>query len=221
MSLDAFPVAVAAGAFDEGAPAVARVSPDRTSGAQAGEIRRAEDAALLARAADGDEASWRALVDLYLDDLVGFGWYLTGDRAEAEDVAQETFLKLIDKARTWDAAGLAGLRTWLHRVARNLAIDRMRRTRAMGLDDLAPAQIPSIGHAGERPQFDRAHHVRRALDSLPDRQREALVLTHYQGFSQIEAAELMDASIEAVESLLSRARRALKDALAPVRDDLI
>lgn len=221
MPLDAFPATDAAGAFDEGAPAVARTKSPDVRDVSGAAIRRAEDAALLARAAGGDEAAWRALADLYLDDLVAFGWYLMGDRAEAEDVAQDTFLKLMAKAKDWNADGGAGLRTWLHRVARNTAIDRLRRARAIGLDDMAPADTPITRHPGDHAQFDRAHHVRMALDALPDRQREALVLTHYQGFSQAEAADLMDASVEAVDSLLARGRRALKDALAPVRDDLI
>ena len=135
------------------------------------------------------------------------------DDAEAEDVAQETLLRL------WrNAAGLelgeGGVRPWLRRVASNLCIDRVRARRNTTVTDDACRRRASrptqVTHLAERELGQR---VDAALKALPERQRLALTLFHYEGMSQIEVGEAMGISDEAVESLLARARRALKVSL--------
>jgi RNA polymerase sigma factor (sigma-70 family) len=138
---------------------------------------------------------------------------MLGDAAEAEDVAQEAMLKAWRQAPKW-APGKARFDTWLHRVALNLCYDRLRRRREIPTD--TPPDRPDEGPAPDRGLLAAETGVRvdAALKRLPDRQREAIVLCHYQELSNIEAAALMEISVEALESLLSRGRRALRQALS-------
>ncbi len=180
----------------------------------------ADDDALVARIADGDQRAWRDLTRRHLGGLVGYAWHMLRDRAEAEDVAQETMVRLMRKAETWEPGG-AQVKTWLYRVAINLCIDRQRARRTSSLDLLAEQGDP----AGGGDTIARDHALRRAVgsvvDALPARQKQALTLVHYQGFSQQEAAAALDVSVEAVESLLARARRTLKNDLKDLADDLL
>lgn len=177
------------------------------------------DAELIARAGAGDRAAWSALVDRYLGPISGYAWFMLGDRAEAEDIAQETFLRLMGKIGTWDAGGAASLRTWLYRVAINLCIDRRRKVVPVPVETLP--ETPTGSAAETDGQLDRTRAVGEAIGRLPERQRAVLTLVYYQGFGNGEAADLLGLSVEAVESLLGRARRALRATLAPLRDDLI
>lgn len=175
------------------------------------------DPGRIARAAAGDNGAWAALVHRHLPAVTRCAGYMLGDDAEAEDVAQETFLRLHRKLADWEG-GEDGLSSWLHRVAVNLSIDRHRApARPAALAEVEEVSTP----AGLDGPLDRKRHVTAALADLPDRQRAALVLVHYQGLSGREAATALDISVEALESLLSRARRTLRTVLAPVRADLL
>jgi RNA polymerase sigma-70 factor (ECF subfamily) len=171
------------------------------------------DEALLARVAEGDQAAVRALVGRKLPRLMSLGQRMLGDAAEAEDVAQEAFLRVWKQAPRW-RPGQAKFDTWLHRVALNLCYDRLRRRREIATDQ--PPEQADPGPAPDRglEARDTAARVSRALAALPDRQREAIVLCHYQELGNIEAATVMGVSVEALESLLGRGRRALRTALA-------
>ena len=177
------------------------------------------DNELILQAAAGDRAAWGALVQRYLDPLSAYAWYMLGDQAEAEDVAQETFLRLMGKVRDWDCDGSARLKTWLYRVAINLCIDRRRKHQPVPMETLPEPDPPPPGEA--ETEIDRTRAVREALTRLPERQRAVMALVYYQGFSQREVAELMTLSVDAVESLLARARRALRATLAPLREELM
>jgi len=181
---------------------------------------RAADDALIRRVVEGDAAAWPVLVDRHLGPVTAFAWHMLGDRAEAEDVAQETFLRLFRKADTWQPGG-ALLRTWLTRVAANLCIDRTRKPRTMPLDVVELEQSAWDGEAPLRVRLDRQRALTAALSALPARQRGAMVLVHFQGFSQREAAEGLGVTVEALESLLARARRSLRQMLSPVSADLL
>jgi RNA polymerase sigma-70 factor (ECF subfamily) len=167
------------------------------------------DAALLSEIAAGDQTAIRHFVTLKLPRLLALGVRMLGNRTDAEDVAQETFMRVWKNAATWQANG-AKFDTWMHRVALNLCYDKLRGRREY-TDDEIPEQIDhSLIPEQHLEASQVSDQVTNALAMLPTRQREALVLQYYQEFSNIEAAKLMGTSIEALESLLSRARRNLK-----------
>jgi RNA polymerase sigma-70 factor (ECF subfamily) len=144
---------------------------------------------------------------------------MLGDMAEAEDVAQECFLRLWRTAPKW--RGEARVGTWLHRVAHNLCIDRLRRRRETTGGEAPDLPDTAAGPATQQQQAQVARAVEGAMARLPERQRAAIALVHYQEMGNIEAADIMGVSVEALESLLSRGRRALRQALAERRDDLM
>jgi RNA polymerase sigma-70 factor (ECF subfamily) len=173
------------------------------------------DEELLPRVAMGDPAAVRALVARKLPRLLSLAYRMLADAAEAEDVAQEAFVRAWKQAPNW-APGGAKFDTWLHRVTLNLCYDRLRRRREIATDE--PPEVVDEGPAPDRglEASDTGRQVASALQALPERQREAIVLCHYQELGNIEAAVLMGVSVEALESLLSRGRRALRVALADV-----
>lgn len=177
------------------------------------------DADLIRRAAGGDASASRQLVDSHLGRLVAFAYRMLGDLQDAEDVAQEAFLRLWRQAARWRADALVS--TWLHQVAHNLCIDRLRRRREVLTDTLPEHADPAPGPASQLLDSQRARLVDAALLRLPERQRSAIVLVHHQDLSNIAAAEILDVSVDALESLLARGRRALRRDLAPRRDELI
>ena len=176
------------------------------------------DAQLLRRIAAGDRQAAQLLLDQYLGRIVTYGYRMMGDNAEAEDVAQETFLRLWRNIDTWRAD--APLIHWLHRVAYNLCIDRLRRRKPVSLEALPEPLDPEENPAGTLHRLELADAVAVAIAQLPERQRAAVVLVHQEGFSNIETAALMEISVEAVESLLSRARRSLRRLLESLRPEL-
>ncbi len=174
------------------------------------------EALLMRRVGAGDAAACRLLVDRHLERIVGFAYRLLGDRSDAEDVAQDTFLRLWRHAHRWRPR--ARLTTWLFRVAYNLCIDRLRARRETPSD---PLPNPPANPAAHLQRSQVARIVGSALGTLPERQRTALALVYHQGLSNIDAAEVMDVSVEAVESLLARGRRGLRKRLAAQRPELM
>jgi len=173
------------------------------------------DEDLVKRVGAGDPAAVQAMVARKLPRMLSLAQRMLGDAAEAEDVAQEAMFRAWKQAPRW-TPGQARFDTWLHRVALNLCYDRLRRRREIATD-----VIPD--HVDDGPAPDRGllaaetgAQVQAALSRLPPRQREAIVLCHYQELGNIEAAALMEISVEALESLLSRGRRALRAALADI-----
>lgn len=179
-----------------------------------------EDAALVAAAADGDAAAFRSLVDRHLSSALGVARRMLRDDAEAEDVAQEALLRLWRSAEGLEV-GAYGLRPWLRRVVSNLCVDRMRSTRRLSVVEEVPERSEPASQQAEMEAQDVSARVDAALKELPDRQRMALTLFHYEGLSQIEVGKIMEISDEAVESLLARARRSLKRALSEEWRDLL
>lgn len=197
------------------AVAAKRIGPDLHGGGGMG-AEANEDAALVAAAAAGDAAAFRSLVDRHLAVVIAVARRMLRDEAEAEDVAQEAMLRLWRSAEGLDVGAL-GLRPWLRRVVSNLCVDRMRSGKRLVVVDEVPERAEAATQQSEMEAQDTSQRVDAALKALPDRQRTALTLFHYDGMSQIEIGQIMGISDEAVESLLARARRSLKTAL---RDEL-
>lgn len=193
-----------------------RMALARKSEPGAGEARNVEgggeDAALLARLAKADAAAFRSLVDAHLPHLLAIARRMLRDDAEAEDVAQDALLRLWRNAGSLEL-GPGGLRPWLTRVTSNLCIDRIRAGRNTSVVEEVPELPTPPGQLRELTEKELAARVDAALKDLPERQRLALTLFHYEGLSQIEVGQILGVSDEAVESLLARARRALKAVL--------
>jgi RNA polymerase sigma-70 factor (ECF subfamily) len=177
------------------------------------------DTDLVHRVGRGDGAACSLLLERHLPRITAVAYRVLGNSADAQDVAQEVFLKVWQHAATWQP-GQARFSTWMHTVTVNLCRDRLRKRRESGLDDAG--DVPDHRHNAETTihHADVSKVVDRALAMLPERQRLALTLNHYQGLSNIETAQVMETSIEAVESLLSRARRSLKAQLQDQIADL-
>lgn len=179
-----------------------------------------EDAILLARFATGDQGAARALTDLLLPGALRQAWRMLGDQAEAEDVAQDAMLRLWRQAADW-RAGEARVSTWLYRVVHNLCIDRMRRRRPQVAVEDAPEPVdPDPGVLERMAQSETGRAVAAAIAELPERQRQALVLRHFEGWSNPQIGEALDCSVEAVESLLARGRRQLAERLKNEKEAL-
>ena len=178
------------------------------------------DEALLVLYANGDRRAAQALTLRLTPGVVGFAArMLGGDRAEAEDVAQEAMLRLWKIAPAW-RQGEAKVTTWLYRVVRNLCTDRLRRRRGVALDAVAEPEDGAPGAEARLQQAARAAALERALQDLPERQRAAVILRHLEGWANPEIAEVMGVSVEAVESLTARGKRALAKALSGRRAEL-
>jgi RNA polymerase sigma-70 factor (ECF subfamily) len=178
------------------------------------------DLELVRQVGAGDQRACAALVDRHLPKVLGLAGRLLGNRADAEEVAQEVFLRVWRHAGEWRPGG-AKFSTWLHRVTFNLCHDRLRRRRETTLDAIGdpPSSDPPPGAELQRAAVTA--RVEAALAQLPDRQREAILLCHYQELGNIEAAEAMEISVSALESLLARGRRRLKELLAGELGDLM
>jgi RNA polymerase sigma-70 factor (ECF subfamily) len=178
-----------------------------------------EDAELLARFAQGDRAAAQVLTARLAPVVYAQAFRMLGDRAEAEDITQDSLLRLWYAAPDWQA-GQAKVTTWLYRVTSNLCIDKMRKSKRQS--SAAVPEMPDDGPDMERRLQDRARAqaLRAALSDLPDRQKQAMVLRHLEGLSNLDVAQIMQISVEAVESLMSRGKRSLADALAPQKKAL-
>lgn len=195
------------------------------------------DEELMAAVVLGDPHAYQALVRKNLPAISRYALRLVGSRSESEDIAQETFLRLWTTARKWDPAK-AKLTTWLHRITHNLCIDFLRKQKRVSLEpdfdsevsseearsgEFTNALRESAEAQGDSPDREAREAELRALDralnTLPEAQRSALLLCHYQGFSNKEAADIMGSSVQALESLIARAKRGLRTQLEDFRHD--
>jgi RNA polymerase sigma-70 factor, ECF subfamily len=170
------------------------------------------DEILMLRVARADHAACQRLVERHLPRIHAFAYRTLGDRSAAEDIAQEVFARVWTHARTWQP-GRARLTTWLHRVALNLCLDHRARKREEGLEGVPEPCDPGADAAAQLQERALRAQVAAALRSLPESQQAAITLCHYQGFRNREAADILGVSVEALESLLARGRRTLRERL--------
>lgn len=177
----------------------------------------ADEDGLIRAVAAGDEAAFQDLVNLHLDAIHAYLYRLTGSRADAEDLAQETFLRVWRRASTYEP-GRIRLTTWLHTIAHNLCIDSFRRQRRRDPGGADPQGAGTEADEATDPARqastdELSDHLEQAIAALPDNQRSALLLCQVQGFSNAQAAHILDVNVRALESLLARARRTLRETL--------
>ena len=178
------------------------------------------EAQLLAAAHAGDRRAASDLTSRLAPRLFGGAFAMLGNRAEAEDVVQEAMLRLWRIAPDWSVERGAKPSSWAYGVMRNLCLDRMRRARGVALDSAPEPLDPSPSAEARLQTQTRQDALHAALRLLPERQRQAVVLRHIEGLSNPEIAEILSISVEAVESLTSRARAGLKATLAGRQKEL-
>jgi RNA polymerase sigma-70 factor (ECF subfamily) len=178
------------------------------------------DAPLVRRVADGEPAAAHLLVERHAGRVLSLARRMLGNDADAEDVTQELFLRVWQHAARWQP-GRARFETWMHRVTLNLCYDRLRRRREIVVEKMPEPSDPAPSVIEQQHRAQTARRVQAELAKLPDRQRAAIVLCHHEGLSNIEAAQALQVSVEALESLLARGRRALKAALSADARELL
>lgn len=175
--------------------------------------QNASDSALLAASAEGNQQAFAVIVARYHAQVYRVAWRLNGGHVDTDDVAQETFLKLWNNPAQLREAG--ALKGWLMRVASNLVMDRYRQKPMMELDHAVEIADPAISAPALIDQSYISKIIDAAIASLPHRQKLALALVHFEHMTNIAAAAAMEISVDALESLLARARRGLKEKLGP------
>lgn len=170
----------------------------------------ADDAELIKAIAEKNEAAFRELLNRYQDKMLNYAYRFSGDINEAGDVAQETFLRIFRTAGSFNPGG--SVKSLIYKITRNLCIDLERKKRP----DLL-AEPPEIVHE-DTPldALDRKEKIEalsKAVTELPEKQRTAILLRHTEGFSYAEISKIMELSVSAVESLLVRGRKNLRERL--------
>ena len=178
------------------------------------------DLDLAVRVARGDETAFDELVRKYQHSVFNTIHRYVGDRSAADDIAQEVFVIVWNKAGTFK--GKSSFSTWLYRIVVNQCLQfrrrRQRRPAAVSIDAIDSDNPPdALQVAEDREQAERTAAVRQALVELPDRRRIALVLSHYDGHTYSEIAEMMGTSVPSVESLIFRAKDELRRKLIGFR----
>lgn len=180
----------------------------------------ASEEALLRLYANGDDQAARELARRFLPRVLAYGRRILGDGDEAQDVAQEAMVRLWRIAPEW-RSGEAQVSTWLWRVTATLCTDRLRRRRGgVTLEDAPEPEDDAPSALQQMVEANRAAALEAALQKLPERQRQAVVLRHLEGLSNPEIAEVMAIGVEAVESLTARGKRALSALLSGQKQEL-
>lgn len=175
-------------------------------------MNEATDEKLMQAVSGGDLDAFNELVLRYQGLAWKTAYRFLGDTMEAEDVAQETFLKILEAASRYRPT--ASFRTYFYGVLIRLCIDRSRKDRRASAEDIPDIPDPSAGPAENLIASERNAQVRDALNTLPPNQKAAILLRHYEGLSYSDIAKAMGLTLKAVEMLIRRARTALQTRLA-------
>lgn len=164
----------------------------------------------------GDQLAYQQIVKQHIKQISHYAFRLLGNSKDTQDITQEAFLKLWTNAESWNSQK-AKLSTWLHRITHNLCVDYLRKHGRTQTQESFDESEDTSGEDSEASSFSKTEKVRllkAALDELPENQRSAIALCNYQNFSNRDAAAIMDISVKALESLLARAKRTLKQSIA-------
>ena len=173
------------------------------------------DRELIEACRRGDPDAFRALFELHKDQVYSIALRYSGDAAIAQDIAQETFLKLFTRIGSF--RGESGFSSWLYRLIVNSCLDQKRKTRRLAplLDEaLAILQSPDLSALDEVVRAELSHHLRAVVEDLADEQRILLVLRYTQGLSYDEIAAILGTSTGTIASRLNRIHRTLERRLA-------
>jgi RNA polymerase sigma-70 factor (ECF subfamily) len=174
------------------------------------------DESLLNAHLDGDRSAFRELVQRHGDSLLGYLFHMTGNRDQAEDLFQETFKRVHEKARTFRGPGFKG---WLFTIATRTAIDHIRRRKHVTVvsldqgDDCDDGDCSAVAAVADNPvdpsmeivNQEQKEQVREAVEALPDKQKATLILAYFQQLSYQEVAQVMGCSVGTVKTQMSRA----------------
>jgi len=169
-----------------------------------------DDESLICRIQEGSHEAFAALVNRHSNRFYRIAYRFVSSKDDAEDIVQETFLKLWDRPNLWDPGKGAKFTTWFYRVVINLCFDHRKKKKLMNL----PEGIEfTDGNPGPEVLFD-AHQkqadLERFIRELPERQQLAVNLCFYEGLSNNEAAQIMGVKVKALQSLVMRAKTTLK-----------
>ncbi len=185
-----------------------------------------EDVRLMLKFKEGDKSAFEQIFDKYHIHIINFIYRMIGEKAESENLAQEVFLRVYRSGQNYRPK--AKFSVWIYMIAKNLALNELRKKKShktSSLDEIVsyeegelPRQVPEHNKPSALIELERHElidAVRKAINSLPDKQRIAVILRRYEDFSYEEIAKIMGCSISAVKSLLNRAKEALKEKLSP------
>ncbi|MCK5374990.1 MAG: sigma-70 family RNA polymerase sigma factor [Alphaproteobacteria bacterium] len=178
------------------------------------DLEMLSDKDLMIRVQKADHEAFAVLVNRHSKMFYGAAYRMCPCANEAEDIVQEAFLKLWARPQIWDANKGAKFTTWFYRVVTNLAIDNIRKKKnTKGSDSLDSIMDKTPGQDEALEEAQKQLILEAAMEELPERQKVALNLCFYEELSNKDAAQVMDVNVKALESLLMRAKRGLKDVL--------
>jgi RNA polymerase sigma-70 factor (ECF subfamily) len=183
------------------------------------QLSEMSDDALLKAYANGIPEASQILTDRFMAKIFTQAFHRVRNEADADDIAQEAMLRLWRIAPNWNQ-GNAKISTWLYKIVNNLCIDRLRQKKIVNLESVTEPIDDRQNVTNYLLNQSRANALYSALAKLPVRQREAVSMRHLEGISNPEIAEKLELSIEAVESLIARGKRALTDALQSQKSEL-
>jgi RNA polymerase sigma-70 factor (ECF subfamily) len=177
------------------------------------------DEELLALIADSNKKAFHVLANRYVSMLYRLARRLISDELQAEDLVQEALLRIWQKAALWRPDGGASVKTWIYRITYNLGIDFIRKNGRISETAFPVEALESEAGTPDKLLQDKqvGELVRQEISSLPDRQKEALILSYYQGLSNAEVAEVMGTTVKGIEALLVRARKKLQARMERVK----
>lgn len=174
-----------------------------------------QDKELIAQILENKDKGFEMLVKRYQNSVLNIAYSLIGNKHQAEDIAQEVFIKVYKSIETF--RGLSKISTWLYRITLNSSYDFLRRRKKfVPLDEYGPIQAPHTSSTDFLERKEKKELVQKAIDGLPFKYRKVVVLKDIENLSYKDIANVLQCRIGTVESRLFRARKMLKNILTPL-----